>query len=115
MADVVDEVTSQGGSFIPAKQSSRLTRQAAVLLLLVIAQAVLYFIVTALSRRFGYEEPFGQRPIPAVLGLLTVCFGLHLLSLKIALRIGNQRQIVVMVLCAAAVFRGIILFSEPIQ
>jgi len=111
----VDEVTSEAGSLIPAKQSSRLTRQAAVLLLLVIAQAVLYFIVTALSRRFGYEEPFGQRPIPAVLGLLTACFGLHLLSLKIALRIGNQRQIVVMVLCAAAVFRGIMLFSEPIQ
>ena len=111
----MDNVTRKGGICLPANLSPRLTRPATILLMLVIAQAFLYCIVTALSSRFGYAEPIRQRPVPAVLALLTACFGLHYLSLKMALRIANQRQIVVMVLSAATVFRGILLFSEPIQ
>jgi hypothetical protein len=86
-----------------------------MLLLLIIAQAVLYCVVTALSSQFGYGVPIDQRPIPVVLGLLTVCFVLHLLSLKFALLIGNQRQVAVIVLFAGIAFRAILLFSEPIQ
>jgi hypothetical protein len=86
-----------------------------MLLLLVIAQAVLYWVVMALSSRFGYGVPIDQRPIPLVLGLLTVSFVLHLVSLKFVLLIGNQRQVVMIVLFAGIAFRAILLFSEPIQ
>ncbi len=82
---------------------------------LVIAQAACYSVIAESSRRFGYGDPFEQRPIPLVLGLLAVCFGLHLLSLKIALRISGQRYVSVVILVAAAAFRVILLFSEPIQ
>lgn len=108
-------MTRDTGNLLPANQPARLPRAGAILLLLVVAQGVIYGVVTALSSRFGYEEPFEQRPILAVLGLLSVCFGLHLLSLKFALLIENQRQVAVIVLIAGIAFRAILLVSVPIQ
>jgi len=115
VADVLDEVTTNAGSDISARRPSPFMRPGASLLVLAIAQAVLYCIVTGLSSRFEYNSPVYQRPIPAVLGLLTVCFGLHLVSLKIALQIADRRRVLSILLFAAIVFRGILLSSEPIQ
>ncbi|MDA0834448.1 MAG: hypothetical protein O2955_21630 [Planctomycetota bacterium] len=86
-----------------------------ILILSSVAQGMLYALLAFISPRFDYHEPFGQRPILWMLSLLTVAFMLHLLSFKTALRIDNHRQVIITLVIGAATFRGILLFSTPIQ
>ncbi len=114
MADVVGEMTS-----VIDRARDRLvwkfTRPDTVLLTLATAQAILYGVMTFWSRWFAYEVPNEQRPLLLMLGLFTICFVMHLVSLKMALQIDSPRRIVVLVLFVAMAFRGILLLSEPIQ
>jgi hypothetical protein len=86
-----------------------------VLYALIVAQAVLYAVLTSLSVRFDYHSALEQRPILAVVSLLVGAFGLHLVSLKVALQLRSSRRLAKQIVLAAAVFRIILLPSLPIQ
>lgn len=85
------------------------------LIALAVAQAVLYAAIAWLSRKFVHGEGYQPRPILAVIGLLVTCFGLYVVSLVVALRIPPARWLVGVILVSAAVFRAILLPTEPIQ
>lgn len=78
-------------------------------------QAILYAWIAAISPQFDFDIPVEHRPIPFVLGLFGVCFLLHLISLKVVLRLQNTSLIVAGVLVVAAAFRVTLLYSHPIQ
>lgn len=105
----------QGTTTATTSARSWCSSRVAALVILAVVQALTYGVILVLSKWFAYHEPLESRPILSVLGLLAVCFGLHLISLKIALRIPEQRLLGAVVLIAAMAFRAILLFSEPIQ
>lgn len=82
---------------------------------LLVAQAALYGVLTAVSPAFEYGSPKLERPLILVLGLLATCFVLSLISLRLATRRSEQTQVACGVVLGAVVFRVIVLFSAPIQ
>lgn len=87
----------------------------AVLIGLVVAQVATYTVIAMLSRQFGFESEFRQRPIPAVVVAFGVCFALYVASLVVALRLAETRRLVATVFVVAILFRGILLGTTPIQ
>ncbi len=82
---------------------------------LLIAQALLYAGISVASARFSYDAPFASRPLLLVLALFSTCFALHLISLKAAIGVLDQPRVLRIVVLGAALFRGLLIFSEPIQ
>ncbi len=92
----------------PEPEPSRLGR-------LIAGQAGMYASVACLSFRFDFTSDCLQRPIPLVLALLAVAFGLHLWSLRQVLRSANQASLTRGILLGAILYRVILLPSLPIQ
>ena len=82
---------------------------------LVVAQVATYAVIAILSRRFGFETEFQQRPIPAVVVAFGICFAFYVASLTVALRLPETRRLAATVFVAAILFRGILLSTTPIQ
>lgn len=78
-------------------------------------QAVLYSVMLFLSREFIHGQDLEHRPIIAVVALFAACFVLYIASIVVALRIHSKHRIGSFVLLWAIGFRGILLFSQPIQ
>ena len=85
------------------------------LAILAIVQLVIYVFLTNLSEKFGIDGDHKLRPIRLVLVLLASAFGLHLLSLLMAIRLPDTKQLAWGVIGIAIVFRIVVLFSQPIQ
>lgn len=75
--------------------------------------AIVYAAITQLSFSFAFEHPEHTRPLRLVLGLFAVAFFLYLFAIRKALKLRTSS--VMIVVTFAFVFRGIVLFSEPIQ
>lgn len=82
---------------------------------LVVAQVVTYGVIAMLSRQFGFESGFRQRPIPAIVAAFGVGFTLYVASLVVALRLPETRRLAVTVFVVAILFRAILLATTPIQ
>jgi len=85
------------------------------LIVLAAGQGMLYAVIAWLSRRFVYGEGFEQRPLLTVIGLFAAGFVLYAASTFLALRIHAGRRLGGLIVLAAVGFRGILLFSQPIQ
>ena len=96
------------------------------ILVLGVAQAVVYGFVLWLSHRFIPGRGFTDRPIVAVSVLFAVAFVLYLISLALAVgwqrgeareanRSGSSEGLLATILIFAALFRGILWWSSPIQ
>ncbi len=81
---------------------------------LAVAQGAIYVWITTLSSAFEYTAPAKQRPILLVVTLLSLCFGLSMLSLWLAIR-ARQNSDIGLIFSASVAFRIIVLFSVPIQ
>lgn len=79
------------------------------------AQALIYAVIAWLSRHFGYGSAFQDRPIPLVLLLFGLCFGLHLAALAVGLRCHSDNRLLRAIFIPAIIFRVTLLFSVPIQ
>ena len=99
---------SLGETVSPGAEPSRLGR-------LIAGQAGVYASVACLSFRFDFTSDCLQRPIPLVLALLAIAFGLHLWSLRQVLRSANQASVTRGILLGAILYRVILLPSLPIQ
>lgn len=98
-----------------AEDASSRRRSFALLSILLILQLSIYVWIWKLSESFAYMLDFQARPILLVLGLFTANFGLHLVSLFLALKVPASRQLFWLIIIGAGTFRGVLLFSEPIQ
>lgn len=67
------------------------------------------------SQAFGYAAPKIGRPIPAIVGLLSLLFVLHLCAIWLGIRSRAQSQVWWTTLTFAVIFRLLMVFSEPIQ
>jgi len=85
------------------------------LVALLLAQLCAYIGLNACSARFPYESATDQRPIAFVIGVLVGIFVLHLLSLRLALRLPSNRQLQALIFIGAVGFRSALLTSHPIQ
>lgn len=85
------------------------------LLALVAVQAVGYAVIAWLSQAFAHDQGFGERPLLAVLGLFGVCFACSVASGVVAVRLGEGRWLAGVIVAAALVFRGLLLWTPPIQ
>ncbi len=90
-------------------------RAAWQLCLLAVISSSLYVWICRLSRVFAVDTDKADRPLLLVLSLFGLLFLLYLAAVRIAARSDQQKSIVRIVLLGALAFRGICLFSEPIQ
>lgn len=79
-----------------------------------VALGGLYLGIAGLSSQFSYGSPSRERPVLLFLGLLGVCFGLHLVALRSALRSPNSARVWRIILWAAVAYRATLLSSQPI-
>jgi len=75
---------------------------------------VFYLGIAGLSSHFSYGSPSTERPVLLFLGLLGVCFGLHLMALRSALRSPDGPSVWRTILWAAVAYRATMLFSQPV-
>ncbi len=80
-----------------------------------ILQLGLYLVICWLSSAFSYNSDVTQRPIPLVLALFWINFVVHLLALRLAVTSVNERSVLRVIVLGALAFRGVMVFSEPIQ
>ena len=84
-------------------------------LLLTAVSAGLYACVACVSSRFEYSQPFAERPIPAMLGLLGAAFAVYLVAALFAARRTPTRGQLGLIAAAALLYRLILLPTYPIQ
>ncbi len=99
--------------FFQTKRQS--TGRMLVLVIAAIFQGLACWGILKYSGRFSGVGSEQQRPILEVLGLMTLCFVIHLVALTKALCVLNQRLVAAIVVIPAIIFRIILLPSEPIQ
>jgi len=76
---------------------------------------LIYAAVCWLSGSFAYQTLGIARPILEVLCLLAMAFFVYLLSIRVAIRAGEQRPLVPVIVLFSLSMRLLLLFSEPIQ
>lgn len=84
-------------------------------LLLTAVSAGLYACVARVSSRFEYSQPFAERPIPAMLGLLGAAFAVYLVAAWFAARRTPTRGQLGLIVAAALLYRLILLPTYPVQ
>lgn len=75
----------------------------------------LYGWIALLSWRFDSGSVPTERPIIAVLTLFATAFVVYLGAIRLAARAHQSRQLVILIVSTAVVFRVVMLFSLPIQ
>ncbi len=79
------------------------------------ASALLYAGIALLSQQFVYGEGHSQRPILAFLALSVSAFVFYVVAIRLLSRASWRHADVLYVLGFAVLFRGVLLFSNPIQ
>jgi len=90
-------------------------RHVGAVALLAVLSTCLYGGVALLSWQFDYDSVPTDRPIIAVLVLFAAAFLAYLLSIRLAWRAPQSRDLLRLIVWAAVVFRVVMLFSVPIQ
>jgi len=90
-------------------------RRLAGLLVTAGLQAAIYAWIAWLSGSFVFAQGHAQRPLLLVLCLFGVCFVLHLLGLRFAVRCPADWRLHATIVAGAILFRGILVGSVPIQ
>ena len=85
------------------------------MLLLLAAVSTSAYGAIAVSGQSLHEEGPGGHSLLVILGLFGVCFTCYLAAIRIALRWQPDRTSLAIVLGGAVVFRGLLLFSDPIE
>jgi hypothetical protein len=104
---------SDGASSAPPVGSSSPSRLVALVGLAMLSLPL--YVGICLSGQSLYEEGTGGHSLLTVLGLFGLAFVLYLLSIRVALRVPQDRRLVGVILVAAVVFRLTMLFSNPIE
>lgn len=84
------------------------------LLLLGCASAVTYAAIARLGQSL-HEEGSGGHSLLTILGLFAVCFFCYLPAIRAAARATQDAKLLAVLFCGAVVFRGLLLFSDPIE
>jgi hypothetical protein len=82
---------------------------------LVAIQAVGYAAIAWLSPAFAHDQGLEDRPLLTMLGLFAVCFVCSTASVGVAMRLGESRWLTGVIVAVAFAFRGLLLFTPPIQ
>ncbi|MEE8450924.1 MAG: hypothetical protein V3R99_03385 [Thermoguttaceae bacterium] len=77
--------------------------------------AAVYVAIAVLSRQFIYGSTHAERPILMVLGLLALLFVLYLAALWAAVRSGESRRLLGVIVLGSVLMRLVLVFSWPIQ
>jgi len=75
----------------------------------------LYALIARGSSQFEYSQPFADRPIPCMLGLLAAAFVVYLLAAWLAARRTPTRGQLGLIAAAGLLYRLILLPTHPIQ
>ena len=94
---------------------SQETRRFQLLLTLGVLQFASYLAIAFLSDHFRLGGDQSLRPIPLVLLLFTACFVMHLAALRLGLQVKAKQYLLQWIVLGAICFRGVLLFSQPIQ
>jgi hypothetical protein len=89
-------------------------RSLAILTVLAVASWLIY-IGIALSGQSLHEEGSGGHSLLTILSLFATAFGCYLAAIRIALRAPQDTRLLKIIVIAAVVFRGTMLFSDPIE
>ena len=89
-------------------------RQRGLVGLLACVSAGIYGGIAILSWRFGVAATPQQRPVLLTLGLFGLLFFLYLFGVRIARRLGDDRQGLQLIVVGSLLFRVTMLFSVPI-
>ena len=81
---------------------------------LTMASAIAYAAIAS-SGQSLHEEGSGGHSLLAILALFGVCFACYLAATAIALRSPSDRKSLTIIVGGAVVFRGLLLFSDPIE
>lgn len=81
----------------------------------VLLQFVIVVLVLWLSHRFNFYSNGSDRPLALIIGLWLLQFCLQLVSLSICLSRPPSKHLFAFVIGVSVLFRGILLFSTPIQ
>lgn len=107
---------AKGGNVTGAREPSTAERPMRHgLTLLAGLSAGIYVVITALSRHFHHGVAGTERPIIAVLMLLSTAFGLYLVAIRLVRRSPDSRRTMAIIIGAAVIYRAVLLFSLPIQ
>lgn len=90
----------------------RAFRQLLVLSLLLLA---LYASISVLSSQFAWGTRASRRPIVLFMGLMSGAFVLHLIALRIAVRLRRAARAGLLIVVAGLIYRLVLLPSHPIQ
>lgn len=94
--------------------SVQLARSRTWLLVLAAVSGCAYGAV-ALSGQSLHEEGSGGHSLLVILGLFAVCFACYLAAIRVVLRSQPDRMSLWIILAGALVFRGLLLYSDPIE
>lgn len=73
------------------------------------------YIAIAAGGQSLHEEGSGGHSLLVVLGLFAVCFACYLAAIRLVLRSQADRTSLAIILGGAVLFRGLLLFSDPIE
>ncbi len=97
------------------EQRKATSRSLRLLAVLAIVSSGIYATISFLSWRFDVGSSSTQRPIVLVLALFAATFLLHLLAIRSARRAPKGRELLLLILVPAVVFRITLWLSVPIQ
>ena len=75
----------------------------------------LCYLAVAFSARSLHEAGSGNHALLVLLALFGVAFGLHLVALRVAIRLPDDRRLLTVVWAGAVVFRVTLLLCDPIE
>lgn len=75
----------------------------------------LCYLTVAFSARSLHEAGSGNHALLGLLALFGVAFGLHLVALRVAIRLPDDRRLLAVVWVGAVVFRVTLLLCDPIE
>lgn len=75
----------------------------------------LCYLAVAFSARSLHEAGSGNHALLGLLALFGVAFGLHLVALRVAIRLPDDRRLLAVVWAGAVVFRLTLLLCDPIE
>lgn len=75
----------------------------------------LCYVAVAFSARSLHEAGSGNHVLLGLLALFGVAFGLHLVALRVAIRLPDDRRLLAVVWAGAVVFRLTLLLCDPIE
>ncbi len=75
----------------------------------------LCFVSVAFTARSLHEAGSGNHALLGLLALFGVAFGLHLVALRVAIRLPDDRRLLTIVWAGAVVFRVTLLLCDPIE